>query len=843
MKSSRAFALLAVLFLLSGLGALCWLVCLGLPPSRAEVAAAQSQQRLRRDAFALLQLAQAEVQQWAGADTVATSMDDGAMRVTRSSAAGLETFRLAGDRVVDGVRWSWRCEDISCRFDLAGAAATAVQSSRWARSQVGRQAMASGEAAAPASPAAKLAWQMDDEGFYRATIGRANVAGTDWGGRGLLTDPVRGGWRRDLASAEVLSALVGPEVADAFKVADLREERGLGLGFSVARGPAGQFRHLAHVADLRLSFGVFNARSDGRHRFRFHVSGLLWNPASAPLLADSSGQLYLLEVVGAPEITVRNLDSGAVLSTWLDACPVADFGIFNQYPREAGLWSWCEVEDVARYGMARRGLLPGEAYAFLSPAPAVQPQGLSRVLGRETWHLESAAHGPGWKRPSPQVFLPTDRIEITCRFLAPMSFRFRPAAGEPAREKPIADYPSPVVHEIGQVWFPDFRLEVSGRDYSREDSGGYTIEERRACLRVSWVPRGVGQLSHAVRSTELLRTHWDLSRPEEAAQWVVGAPLAASLLPLVWAGASGVGDLQDTTINQHLANTPGAYADLRLAPLPGWPLPSVGALRHLGGEMDWARLDDSFNSAPLKVAEPGSWSENPRLTPWATATPVVAADWSVSGPFNVNSTDPDAWWELLRSSGSPWQVQAGGPFAASPWHRPFFPTHPAGAQLAAWAARASPPWVDEALVGLAGVELAEAAARQGLRLPTDAAMGELARQVVRLGPECGAPFRSLEAFARSGLLDKALAASRFNEFAPAGEDVAPMVLRGADLLELWAPFLTVRGDTVRVVGQVSFQDPRTPGSLRVEAVLQRQPESHEVGRFGRRWRVIRVRLL
>jgi hypothetical protein len=83
-------------------------------------------------------------------------------------------------------------------------------------------------------------------------------------------------------------------------------------------------------------------------------------------------------------------------------------------------------------------------------------------------------------------------------------------------------------------------------------------------------------------------------------------------------------------------------------------------------------------------------------------------------------------------------------------------------------------------VGLAGVELAEAAARQGLRLPTDAAMGELARQVVRLGPECGAPFRSLEAFARSGLLDKALAASRFNEFAPAGEAVAPMVLRGAD---------------------------------------------------------------
>lgn len=121
--------------------------------------------------------------------------------------------------------------------------------------------------------------------------------------------------------------------------------------------------------------------------------------------------------------------------------------------------------------------------------------------------------------------------------------------------------------------------------------------------------------------------------------------------------------------------------------------------------------------------------------------------------------------------------------------------------------------------------------------------GELARQVVRLGPECGAPFRSLEAFARSGLLDKALAASRFNEFAPAGEDVAPMLVRGADLLELWAPFLTVRGDTVRVVGQVSFQDPRTPGSLRVEAVLQRQPESHEVRRFGRRWRVIRVRLL
>ena len=179
----------------------------------------------------------------------------------------------------------------------------------------------------------------------------------------------------------------------------------------------------------------------------------------------------------------------------------------------------------------------------------------------------------------------------------------------------------------------------------------------------------------------------------------------------------------------------------------------------------------------------------------------------------------------------------------APVSRPFLTSDPTGAHLATWAAAESPVWTDERLRGLAVGELGRTSARQSVRFPTDEACAELSRQIVRLAPSYGWPFHSLEAFARSGLLDQAIAAAKVN--AGMAEDLAgsPLGLRGEDLLEAWAPLLTVRGDTLRLHGMVTPLDPRRGGVQRVEAWLQRTPGSSPEGRFGRTWQVIRVRLL
>jgi hypothetical protein len=841
MGRSRAFSLLVVLVLLAGLAGLAFLV-VALPPiARAEQAAAADRLRLRQDALALLRLALAETQAAAGSDQVATWMDGDVAVASRLVPSGRELVRLGGEREVDGVLWRWRCSDLSCAYDEGADLSASLQASPWARGQVARQAMASGSVASVLGQAEADAVAWGEEDVYRWLTRRPASPGVGWGGWGLLTDPVHGGWKRDLGVTEVLESMVGKEVAKALAASDLRDERAAGLPVVSAQGTGHSLRHLASLVDLRLSLGFFNARSDGRHRMRFHVSGLLWNPSSAPLLAEAEGRLYLLEVVGAPEVTVRNLDAGSEFTVDLDDCPVGDFGIFDQYPREAGLWSWIAVADVARYGMARRGLLPGECYAFLGPSPETQPQGLSRVLTRATWRYEATPHGAGWHRPSSQVFLPADRIEVLVRFVAPMTFRLRRVVGDAGREVPIADYPGPVVQELAEVWFPDFKLEMTGRDYSRPDSAGYTLAERRACLRLTWRSRDGTGLPEAVRSEGLLRDRWDLSLPEHASQWEVREPLAATLEPFDWSGKFGVGVLWDTAPNQHLADTPGSYADFRSRAIPGLPLISVGALRHLRPAMDWARLDDAFCSAPLRVAEPGRFSENPRLVP-ASGTAGLGEGWMVAGPFNVNCADPESWLRWLRASASPWKVQAGGPFVSPPLNRPFWPLQPAGAHLAQWAAPSPPVWTDAEIARLPAEEAVSVGGRQPIRFPEEATLSELARQMVLLRAEAGAPFVSLEAFARSGLLGRALVAARCNTaLGPAGN--AALAIKEEDLLEPWAPTLTVRGDTLRLVGQVGFTDPRRRGAQGIEAILQRTASLRPDGRWGREWRVVRVRFL
>ncbi|MEY3958887.1 MAG: hypothetical protein RJA37_1490, partial [Verrucomicrobiota bacterium] len=142
------------------------------------------------------------------------------------------------------------------------------------------------------------------------------------------------------------------------------------------------FRHQGVTAPLlagiNLSIGVFNSRADGRHRIRFHATGLLWNHLPVPLVAGARGQLLVVELRSALVVTVRNLETGASVEVDLDDIPELDLGTIEQRRRERSLWFIVAVDEEAVLPMRSTGLLAGETYAFISPSQRTQPQGLAR---------------------------------------------------------------------------------------------------------------------------------------------------------------------------------------------------------------------------------------------------------------------------------------------------------------------------------------------------------------------------------------------------------------------------------------------------------------------------------
>jgi hypothetical protein len=571
---------------------------------------------------------------------------------------------------------------------------------------------------------------------------------------------------------------------------------------------------------------------------------VLWNPLTVPLLAGAQGKMFLVEVVGAPEVTVTNLDAQSSFVVDLDDCPQEDFGVIRQGLRERGLWFWSEVADTPTHGMNARGLLPGEVYASVSPSPETQPQGLARVLSKITWKLDRTNHGPGWRRPDPTVFLPSDRIEIAVRFRGKVGLRLRPYAGEPARDDAIALYPAVPLIAVEGIVFPDFLIRTTGEDYSREDSSGYVIEERRACLRIRLRPREPQEL-WSVASQIHAKARWDMANPADAAEWAIDHPVLSALDVLDHDASPLAGPLWDLRANRHDAVQVGAFASVRLKDVPAWPRISVGTLRHLetGGTKAWLEsMDSSFFGAALAVKETGVISHNPFLI---AADPSVSADSAqaasglqVIGPFNVNSRDPAAWEAFLRDSMGAWASDAGGPFDPSPLRGALFFSRPSGAPLTKWGALSEVDLSDGGAELLPPTAFLGLAGQQGVRKLEEPRLAELARRIVELQPAHGWPYASLQAFGSSGLLEQALVSSGINAPFATTSPALPVHLSAGDLLEAWAPVLTVRGDTFKVIGQAMGPS----GRCICELIVQRVAEEHPAAHLGRRYRIISVRV-
>lgn len=781
----------------------------------------------------------AELQAAAGPDVAHTyQVRSGTLCVGR----GLTKTDIGGEAELVGLRCHWSVEDLSLRYDLSARPLAASHASAWARSRAGRSKLPVSLSVAPSKEQLR-AIEAGGASLYAAFGGDALGSGSSWEVKGLLTDALNGGWRSDLSDQAVLTESVGSAIAGMMMSPAWAQLPSRGRPMVSVTESERKLSTLPVLTDFRLSLGFFNSRHDGRHRLRFHGSGVIWNPLTLPVVAGPQGRLFLCEIIGAPEVTVTNLDSGARMIVDLDDCPQADFGAVRQGPRERGLWFWVEVADAETFGMGGRGLLPGEVYAFLNPTEEAQPQGLARILSKTTWRLDRRPHGPSWRRPEPEIFLPGDRIEVAVRFRQKVTLNLRPYAGEPSRDEPVASYPSAPAISLRDVTFPDFGFSTTGEDYSREDSAGYAIGERRACLRVRLRPRSSSDFYAAAGAGRLQRGSWDFKRVEDASEWVVESPLLSALDVVDHDASPLAGTFWDLRLNRHDASQAGAFASLRWRDMPSWPHLSVGSLRHFEQPCgtawhDW--LDRGFFSAPLTVPEVGVWSHQPFFMPSglrAGSHAPVARNLYVLGPWNVNSRDPAAWEAFFRASTSAWQAERGGYYEPMALSGPLFFTRPAGAGQPKWGSSLPFDQNDEGLSSLTPLAAEAAQVIQSVRILDPDTLRIWARKLVELQASNGWPYASLKDFAGSGLLERSLHESGINGTVAADTPGWPLRLEAGDLLEAWAPLLTVRGDTFKIVGVAESP----AGAMACELRVQRVAEEHAYGLHGRKFRIIAVR--
>ena len=752
--------------------------------SAVHVAASKARLDLQQAAL----LSQAKLQAAVGKDAVHTFERQGVCWVGSPTGSAESLSGVAED-----MGWSWAVRDLSQSHDVGAERRTGLNDDDWISGPWGRGKVpirkAEPEPSAEERRALELRWSPDGS------------APRDCGSRGLLTDPLVGGHRTDLSDDRSLELRLGRESYEKWAALWSRgdPQRGLDAG---AKGA-----HCPLLAGMTLSIGVFNSRADGRHRIRFHAAGLMWNDLGVPLTSAGRGRMLLVELRGAPTVTIRNLDSGAEVEADLDDLPLLDLGALEQGRRERSLWFMVGVSDPAVPPMTAPGMFGGESYAFIAPEPSAQPQGLARILSGKAWRMDRRVHGPGWRRPEPETMVPNDRISITFRFEGETSLVVRRHAGDPSRDTGLEDYPGEVCQLVDGLRFESFVIETTADEYSRPDSSGYRLGERRACLSAAPMADSSGGLLSWRRET----------RAGRRAPWSVRHPLAFDRPEEDFVRRAG-DVIWDETPNAHGTGLAPRFGRAVGPELPLRPIISPGSLRHMG-DARWTEALDSGTFLP-RAGRPS----HPRIMPWRTAAGACALDFFIDGAFNVNSASREAWASLLWSAGA----RPFSPAAAC------FPTRPTSVNVPLVGLAELRLWDDEELDALAAERLEESVINQPIRLLSRSQVDRLAEALAE-EVLAGGPFPSLAAFSEAGAIDRALATAGLNRRLEAhGEEVA-LRLSGADIVELFGPQLGVRGDTFAVDIAVSRDGCHGFATF----VMQRMPETEALpAHLGRRIKVI-----
>lgn len=504
----------------------------------------------------------------------------------------------------------------------------------------------------------------------------------DWPRRALKFDFF------DEKNAALAEAFLPAEAAETLRAA---AEDGFRAGTPVATArpaPAGAFgwtfAPFPIPAELTLHVGVFNPRSDGQHRARFHVTARLWNPYAFPLLAREEGLLGMVDFENLPAVCIRNENTGGEFVFSPTDFPVGRFGIVRQTPSDRTCNAYCRIFDATPQGFGEdgnaAGLHGGEVFLARFPDPRAQPQGLARNAGGPSWKYqkdpEKIAKPPYGAEPG-RWFHPAHEISVVgLPGALPASFLIRGAAGTLRQETFPRDYAAPVF-ELRNVALPFFSTTLSGAEYNREKAGDYDASQATFAWKIRLRAEDAAAMRALFAEADPRLGVFDFSVPAVRAAFEVSAlagSAARAEAEIGWNAETPerlASPLRDPFPNEHAAERGNAFACARIfeAPAAADAL-SVGALAHgafaafpCAGGFGEPFPEAEAAAARERGVSPNSLFDRAYFSAEGKNPHHVrrGENFLVSGAFNVNSVNADAWAAVL-----PRDVPAQGAAGAQP---------------------------------------------------------------------------------------------------------------------------------------------------------------------------------
>lgn len=718
------------------------------------------------------------------------------------------------------------------------------------------------------------------EAAENALVLEARGVPADWTRRRLKLD------LSDEADAAAFAEFVPPDALKNFRA---RGNANPFAGTPVAKTPPkpagtlGWFEHpFPLVAELKLHLGFFNPRSDGQHRARFHVTARFWNPYPHPLLAHGDGRIGLFDAENLPPICIRNENTGGEIFFQPSDFPVGRFGLVRQTPSDRTCNAYCRIFDASAQGFGETGsacgLHGGEVFLARFPDPAGQPEGLARNTWKYQKDPAKIAKPPSGALPD-AWFHPAHVIEISSApSFFPASFLIRGDAGTIPQQTDPRDYAVPVV-EFRNVAFPHFSLKISGEEYNRQKAGEYDVSQASLVWKIRLRAEDAEAMNALFEEIEPRLGVFDFSVPAVRRAFEISALAGTAAKAEAEIGgdaenaARNPSPLRDRFPNEHASDAAGAFSCIRIFDTPTFPALSAGAFRHCAfSELTpLASLGDA--SPPTRKISPNSILDRAYFSAREHHPHSIPAEenFLISGAFNINSENADAWAAVLPHDVPAWTrvslSEKGKTRGASAKDLTcaFFRL-PHSAHGAPPAAALAEIFSDKELAARSEAERSRALCEQSVRELDENAMKLLAETICALLKKRrdggNAPFRSLEEFADSGILKTVLSESGLNRIA--GKEIPawqPSAISQSALLESLASGAAPRGDTFTIFCRAEVFHPiskKILGSACAEMRVQRMPEffdavqpagtvfekQNAVNRaFGRRFRITAFRWL
>lgn len=651
--------------------------------------------------------------------------------------------------------------------------------------------------------------------------------------------------------------------------------------------PSGNTGHFFHpfplLCELKLHFGLFNPRSDGQHRARFHVTAKFWNPYAFPLLAHSDGRIGLFDVENLPTIEIRNHNTGGFVTFSPSNFPIGRFGLVRQTPSDKTCNAYCRIFDVSPQGMGddgnATGLLGGEVFLARFPDPAGQPMGLARNTGGSSWKYQkdllkvtkppSGAKDDAW-------FHPKHIISVgSIPGILPANFLIRGDAGSMHQQADPDLYSEPVF-AFRNIPLPPFYTEMPGAEYNREKAGDYDVSQATFVWKIRLRTEDSDAMETLLKNVDPRLGIFDFRDPHVRNAFEIQALTGKHAQAEAALGGNDESPVQHPSLlrdpypNAHETDKADAFTCIRLFDTPTSPVATLGALRHEAFEKipplaSFGTPASGSHKFSINTIFDRAQISDQRKNPHSIT---IKEHSLISGAFNINSEIPDAWIAVLPHNISDWKFQqAQGSLLSQDtsdlkhafFSQPFtaaIPRSVVGAQF----------YSDKDATLLPDDARERKMSGQGVREVEPSTLRRLSESIVAQirdrRERNEKPFRSLSEFADSGLLDTAIRTSKINTLREkAIPSWTPAAISQASLMDSLSTCAVPRGDTFTIICCAEVFHPLTQKSLGrayVKTRVQRLPEFFDDSQapdtlhaqqntlnrvFGRRYKIISSRIV